>query len=366
MSRGVVIVMSDRSKGSAAKRSTLSGSTRRPAGRGDFEHDLTAYLDEIGSRPLLTADREVKLATEIQTSKAKLERLLRKGPHRTPRPPRRRRTKGRSAGEGMLRRLSRETGRVVAPDHAREAMIWLGRLVRAREELILGNLRLVVHVAKPYASRGISLSDLIQEGNVGLIRAAEKFDHRHGTKFSTYAHWWIRQAVQRAVAEKADTVRVPIRVGELRRRISEVSAELSQQYGRRVTQDEIACAMALPARKIEELMSVPTESQPIEEEPGRSRSIVEQGMQPDGAPQPLRSFERSELRGLVASLLARLESREAEILRLRYGLEDREKRTLEEVGRIMGLSRERVRQIQSSALAKLRDPADHEGLRNYT
>lgn len=267
--------------------------------------------------------------------------------------------------ETLLRHLDAMRGELpkrhrVTIDKVRECAL---RLYRAREALISANLRLVVHVAKTFATQNRPLLDLVQEGNIGLMRAAEKFDHRRGTKFSTYAHWWIKQAIQRAIADRGDIVRIPGRLSALRAEISEAAADLRQQNKQQPGNAEIAATVGVSAERVELALAVPRREIGLGAD-GSGESHTLDSVEDINAPDPVHLLERRELRGIMSRLLATLHPREAEILRLRFGLRERP-RTLEEVGEVMSLSRERVRQLQSSALRKLREPATERGLHQY-
>jgi len=329
---------------------------------------LSSYLREVGAIPLIDAGQEVELAREIQHCRGALLRLVERLPRDCSAD-----VRGvdgaaaRPARDGILRRLECHVAthrRCRASKLLDRARQYVARLERAREALVLANLRLVVHVAKPYAGGKLPLLDLIQEGNIGLMRASEKFEHDHGTKFSTYAHWWIKQAIQRAVAERSETIRVPIRVSELRKQVLDSAEDLRQALGREPAIGEVAAAARLPARRVDALFRVPRESVALEPDgPGSSRlhalRVIERAA--DGS--ALGDIQRRELRMVVESLLVTLSPREAEVLRLRFGLQALGERTLEEVGTSLRLSRERVRQIQAQALRKLREPAERDGLR---
>lgn len=292
---------------------------------------LAGYLDSIGTYPLLTAEREQALGREIAHCRHMLARL----------------------------RTARTGGQ------AHRIQAYEQRLRAAREEFVVANLRLVVHVAKAYASEHAPLLDLVQEGNISLIRATEKFDWRRGIKFSTYAHWWIRQAVQRAAVEKARAIRVPMRLNELRRHALEASQAMSQQLGRRPRASELAAELNVPTRRVDELRRYASGIESLDEPAdGPGHAPLESIADPN-AVEPHQVAERRELQRIVRRLVAGLEPREAEIVRLRYGLGIRERRTLEEVGELLHLSRERVRQIQVGAMRKLRSAAAERGLDRY-
>ncbi len=296
------------------------------------------YLKEIGKVPLLTAAEEIDLAMKIEAGVAATEELER----------------AEEEGVELERREKRRLGRIEQVG------------IDAKQQLIEANLRLVVSIAKRYVGRGMLFLDLIQEGNLGLIRAVEKFDYKKGFKFSTYATWWIRQAITRAIADQARTIRIPVHMVETINKLVRIQRQLLQSLGREPTPDEIGEEMGLTAERVREIQKISQEpvslETPIgEEEDSQLGDFIEDAdavVPPDAA-----SF--SMLQEQLAKVLDGLAERERKVISLRFGLEDGHPRTLEEVGKEFGVTRERIRQIESKTLAKLRHPSRSSKLKDY-
>ena len=291
------------------------------------------YLREISRVPLLTAVEEIALAQRIERGRQALREL------------------GQTVNdEGKQQRQLR----IIEDGQA------------ARDHLVSANSRLVVSVAKRYLGRGVPFLDLIQEGNIGLIRALRKFDYRRGYKFSTYATWWIRQAVTRAIADQARTIRVPVHMYEQINRLRQTSNRLSQQLGRDPTKEELAEASQLPPQKLQQIMRTAQRplslEMPVGEEDNSSLADL---IEDNNAEPPSDSVARHLLRETFDSILDSLSPREARILALRFGLIDGYSYTLEEVGQKLGVTRERIRQIEARALGRLRHPSRSRQLRDY-
>ena len=268
-----------------------------------------------------------------------------------------------------VRMYLREIGKIPLLTYEEELELAKGVLAgdeNAKQKLAESNLRLVVSIAKKYVGRGMLLLDLIQEGNMGLIKAVEKFDYTKGYKFSTYATWWIRQAITRAIADQARTIRIPVHMVETINRLIRTSRHLLQQLGREPTVEEIAHEMEIPVEKVVEIQKIAQDPVSLETPIGEEDdSHLGDFIQDDDSPAPQDSAAYTLLREQLEDVMNTLTPREAKVLKLRFGLEDGKARTLEEVGREFMVTRERIRQIEAKALRKLRHPSRSKRLRDY-
>jgi RNA polymerase primary sigma factor len=299
----------------------------------EIDDTIGLYLKEVGRVPLLTAEEEVMLAERMEAGEIAQERL---------------------GKDGLKHKAHEKLDRTARDGKA------------AREHLIRANSRLVISVAKKYIGRGVPFLDLIQEGNIGLIRAANKFEYRRGHKFSTYATWWIRQAVTRAIADQSRTIRVPVHMGDQINKLLRTSHRLTQELGREPTSEELANALEIPTRKAEEMLRVARRPLSLEM-PTDDEGESELGdfIEDEESPAPDDAVSSAMLQEMLKDILQDLPPREVRILQLRYGLVDGETYTLEEVGRKLGVTRERVRQIEAQALSRLRHPTHARRLRDY-
>lgn len=299
-----------------------------------LDDPVRMYLQEIGQVPLLTAEQEVELAKHMES------------------------------GDAALERLEREEYSSWEERFQLERQYALG--CEARQHLIQANLRLVVSIAKKYTSYGLTMMDLVQEGNIGLMRAVEKFDYTKGHKFSTYATWWIRQAITRAIADQSRTIRLPVHMGEAISQVKRTSHKLQQSMQREPSPEEIADAMGISPNKVRRTLEASMHPLSLEmpvgqEGEGRMGDFIED----DRVATPAEAAAASMLREQIEEVLQKLPERERKIIQLRYGLKDGRYRTLEEVGVEFGITRERIRQIEAVALRKLRHPHLGKKLRGY-
>jgi len=338
----------NRSNGSAETETRRETNGKRAVSAdsgGSAEDPVHTYLKEIGRVPLLNAELEVEIAQTIEEGNAAAAKLA---AHELA-----------VAGEGPKEDL------LDAGELAR-CRRYVRNGLRAKDELIEANLRLVVSIAKRYRNRGLAFLDLIQEGNLGLMRAVDKFDHTKGFKFSTYATWWIRQAITRAIADQARTIRIPVHMVETINKVVWAQRQLLQELGREPTIEEVAHRVELPMERVREILRINQDTVSLEQPVGDEDDFNLSDLIEDrGAVVPDDAATRSLLDAAVREALGHLSEREQDVVRLRFGLDDGKIRTLEEVGREFGVTRERVRQIESKTLAKLRRPDAAHLLRDY-
>ena len=298
---------------------------------------VKAYLREIGRVALLTAELEVELAKRIEAGLFAGEKL-----------------RQNAAGELTLTpALQRDLAEVERDGE------------RAKRHLLEANLRLVVSLAKRYQGRGLDLLDLVQEGNLGLVRAVEKFDYTKGFKFSTYATWWIRQALQRALADQGRTIRVPVHMAELITKVTRNRRDLTQTLGREPTSEELGEPLGMTAEKVEEILRHGRDTLSLQAPVGDDDAVLGDFIHDTDSLDPQAAVETQMLHGQLSAMLDSLPERSAVVMRMRFGLEDGRARTLDEVGRHLGLTRERIRQIERDTLAEIRAGGRAEALREY-
>jgi RNA polymerase primary sigma factor len=327
---GIEVVDTQVEEDTDSKQADSDADTMRRAGTSDL---VRIYLREIGRVPLLTAEGEVELAKSIEA--------------------------GLYADEKLAHLLS-------VSDADRGDLEWLAADgVRGKQRLIEANLRLVVSIAKRYIGRGLVFLDLIQEGNLGLIRAVEKFDYTRGYKFSTYATWWIRQAITRAIADQARTIRVPVHMVETINKLARVQRQLHQELGREATTEELAAELGVEPDRVAEIQRIAQEPVSLQSPIGEEESDLGDFIEDADAVVPIEAAAFIMLQDQLDRVLCELSEREQRIIQLRFGLSDGHPRTLEEVGREFGVTRERIRQIESKTLAKLRHPSRALLLREY-
>ncbi len=301
----------------------------------NIEDPVRMYLKEIGKVPLLSAEEEIELAQKMEAGEMAKSQL-------------------EEAGDDLDDEAKKELQKLIAQGDY------------AKKKLAEANLRLVVSIAKRYVGRGMLFLDLIQEGNLGLIKAVEKFDYRKGYKFSTYATWWIRQAITRAIADQARTIRIPVHMVETINKLIRVSRQLLQELGREPTPEEIAEEMDIPVERVREILKISQEPVSLETPIGEEEdSHLGDFIQDENVPVPADAAAFTLLKEQLVEVLSTLTEREQKVLRLRFGLDDGRARTLEEVGKVFNVTRERIRQIEAKALRKLRHPSRSRKLRDY-
>ena len=310
------------------------------------EDPVRMYLKEIGKVPLLSADEEIELAQKMEAGSVAVEKIP------------------------LLKERLAETGDEQEKEEIQAEIkalqLDVDRGSDAKKRLAEANLRLVVSIAKRYVGRGMLFLDLIQEGNLGLIKAVEKFDYRKGYKFSTYATWWIRQAITRAIADQARTIRIPVHMVETINKLIRVSRQLLQELGREPTPEEIAEEMKMPVERVREILKISQEPVSLETPIGEEEdSHLGDFIKDDNVPVPADAATFTLLKEQLEEVLGILTEREQKVLTLRFGLEDGRARTLEEVGKEFNVTRERIRQIEAKALRKLRHPSRSRKLKDY-
>ena len=316
------------------------GRTRRaaPRGEGGTSDAVRMYLREIGQVDLLTVADERRLAQLIEEGKLAAQKVDE----------------------------AAEAGADLEPKEERSLMRSVSRGERAKSELTQANLRLVVSIAKRYSGRGMQLLDLIQEGNLGLMRAVDKFDHTKGFKFSTYATWWIRQAITRSIADQARTIRIPVHMVEHMNRVTRAKRQMHQELRREPTVEELAVEVQLEPDRVRELLRISQDPLSLDSPVGEEEdSNLGDFIEDNSADSPADAATRAMLSNAVGEVLGELSEREQEIVRLRFGLDGGRAKTLEEVGKEFGVTRERIRQIEAKTLAKLRHPQRSQRLREF-
>lgn len=309
------------------------------------EDPVRMYLKEIGKVPLLSADEEIELAQNMEDGAVATEKINV--------------LKGRLDGAS-----EEEKAEIKAEIKTLQRDVDKG--ADAKKRLAEANLRLVVSIAKRYVGRGMLFLDLIQEGNLGLIKAVEKFDYKKGYKFSTYATWWIRQAITRAIADQARTIRIPVHMVETINKLIRVSRQLLQELGREPSPEEIAKEMNMPVERVREILKISQEPVSLETPIGEEEdSHLGDFIKDDNVPVPADAAAFTLLKEQLEEVLGTLTEREQKVLTLRFGLEDGRARTLEEVGKEFNVTRERIRQIEAKALRKLRHPSRSRKLKDY-
>lgn len=309
------------------------------------EDPVRMYLKEIGKVPLLSADEEIELAQNMEDGAVAIEKI--------------------NVLKGRLDGASEEEKAEIKQE-IKTLQRDVDKGADAKKRLAEANLRLVVSIAKRYVGRGMLFLDLIQEGNLGLIKAVEKFDYKKGYKFSTYATWWIRQAITRAIADQARTIRIPVHMVETINKLIRVSRQLLQKLGREPSPEEIAKEMNMPVERVREILKISQEPVSLETPIGEEEdSHLGDFIKDDNVPVPADAAAFTLLKEQLEEVLGTLTEREQKVLTLRFGLEDGRARTLEEVGKEFNVTRERIRQIEAKALRKLRHPSRSRKLKDY-
>lgn len=309
------------------------------------EDPVRMYLKEIGKVPLLSADEEIELAQNMEDGAVAIEKI--------------------NVLKGRLDGASEEEKAEIKQE-IKTLQRDVDKGADAKKRLAEANLRLVVSIAKRYVGRGMLFLDLIQEGNLGLIKAVEKFDYKKGYKFSTYATWWIRQAITRAIADQARTIRIPVHMVETINKLIRVSRQLLQELGREPSPEEIAKEMSMPVERVREILKISQEPVSLETPIGEEEdSHLGDFIKDDNVPVPADAAAFTLLKEQLEEVLGTLTEREQKVLTLRFGLEDGRARTLEEVGKEFNVTRERIRQIEAKALRKLRHPSRSRKLKDY-
>ena len=309
------------------------------------EDPVRMYLKEIGKVPLLSADEEIELAQNMEDGAVAIEKI--------------------NVLKGRLDGASEEE-KAEIKEEIKTLQRDVDKGADAKKRLAEANLRLVVSIAKRYVGRGMLFLDLIQEGNLGLIKAVEKFDYKKGYKFSTYATWWIRQAITRAIADQARTIRIPVHMVETINKLIRVSRQLLQELGREPSPEEIAKEMSMPVDRMREILKISQEPVSLETPIGEEEdSHLGDFIKDDNVPVPADAAAFTLLKEQLEEVLGTLTEREQKVLTLRFGLEDGRARTLEEVGKEFNVTRERIRQIEAKALRKLRHPSRSRKLKDY-
>lgn len=309
------------------------------------EDPVRMYLKEIGKVPLLSADEEIELAQNMEDGAVAIEKI--------------------NVLKGRLDGASEEE-KAEIKEEIKTLQRDVDKGAGAKKRLAEANLRLVVSIAKRYVGRGMLFLDLIQEGNLGLIKAVEKFDYKKGYKFSTYATWWIRQAITRAIADQARTIRIPVHMVETINKLIRVSRQLLQELGREPSPEEIAKEMSMPVERVREILKISQEPVSLETPIGEEEdSHLGDFIKDDNVPVPADAAAFTLLKEQLEEVLGTLTEREQKVLTLRFGLEDGRARTLEEVGKEFNVTRERIRQIEAKALRKLRHPSRSRKLKDY-